>query len=103
MGTYLAGVRRLVERQDSYSLFRYFPHIPDTTYGEEFHNIGEEHTILGDCTFRWLVSIKPSHLVYQCGDNCYLEPYLPRHFARKFGYDQLYVGNPNPLSGVREV
>lgn len=24
------------------------------------------------------------------------EPYMPSRFARQFGYDQLYVGNPNP-------
>jgi len=24
-----------------------------------------------------------------------LEPYVPSRFARQFGYDQLYVGNPN--------
>ena len=29
------------------------------------------------------------------GDTCYLEPYVPSRFARQFGYDQLYVGNPN--------
>jgi len=45
--------------------------------------------------FEWLVSIRPSHLVYQSGDICYLEPYVPCRFARQFGYDQLYVGNPN--------
>ena len=45
--------------------------------------------------FEWLVSIRPSHLVYKSGDPCYLEPYVPSQFARQFGYDQLYVGNPN--------
>lgn len=24
-----------------------------------------------------------------------LESYLPSQFARQFGYDQLYIGNPN--------
>ena len=42
-----------------------------------------------------LVSIRPSHLLYRSGDTCYLEPYVPSKFARQFGYDQLYVGNPN--------
>ena len=45
--------------------------------------------------FEWLVRIRPSHLVYMSGDTCYLEPYVPSRFARQFGYDQLYVGNPN--------
>ena len=39
------------------------------------------------------------HLVYQYGDVCHLEPYLPSRFARQFGNDQLYVGNPNPRLG----
>ena len=43
----------------------------------------------------WLDSIRPSHLVYRSGDTCYLEPYVPSQFARQFGYDQLYIGNPN--------
>ena len=30
-----------------------------------------------------------------CGDVCFLEPYMPSRFTRKFEYDQLYVGNPN--------
>ena len=42
-----------------------------------------------------VVSIWLSHLVYRSGDTCYLEPYVPSRFARQFGYDQLYVGNPN--------
>ena len=52
IGTYLARVRRLVECQDSYSLFRCFSHIPDTTNGEEFRNVGDERTTLGDGTYR---------------------------------------------------
>ena len=39
--------------------------------------------------------IRPCHLVYRCEDVCFLEPYLPSRFARQFGYDQLYIGNPN--------
>jgi len=95
VGKYLAGVRRLVKRQDSYNLFWCFPLIPGTMYGEEFHDIGDKCTMLGEGTFKWLVSIRLSHLVYYCEDDCYLEPYLPSHFARQFDYNQLYVGNPN--------
>ena len=43
--------------------------------------------------FEWLVSIRPSHLVYRSGDICHLEPYVPCRFARQFGSDQLYVGD----------
>ena len=103
IGTYLARVRRMVERQDTYNLFCCFSHIPNTTYGEEFRDAGDEHTTLGDGTFRWLVTIGPSNLVYKCRDDCYLEPYLPCRFVSQFGYDQLYVCNPNPRLGCTEV
>ena len=82
------------------SLPLFFPH-PDITYGKEFREVGDERTILGECTFMWLVSIKPSYLVYRCGDD--LEPYLPCRFARQFGYDELYIGNPNPRLRCMEV
>ena len=36
--------------------------------------------------------------VVQKRDTYYLEPYVPSRFARQFGYDQLYVGNPNNLA-----
>ena len=42
------------------------------TYGE-FRDVGNERTTLGEGTFRWLVSIRPSHLVYRCGDDYYLD------------------------------
>ena len=95
-------VQRLVERQDSYNLFCCFPHIPDTTYGEKFRDVRDERTMLGDGTFWWLDSIRPSLLVYRCGDDCYLESYLSSRFFRQFGYDQLHVGNPNPRLGCTE-
>ena len=58
---------------------------------------GEGQTSLSWGIFEWLVSIGPSHLLYRSGDTCYLEPYVPSRFARQFGYDQLYVGNPNSI------
>ena len=60
-GKYLVGVRRMVDCQDSYSLFRCFPHIPDTGYDEKFQDLGDDHSSLGEGTFKWLVSIRPSH------------------------------------------
>ena len=78
-----------------YSLFRCFPYIPDIGYGEEFHDVRDGVSSLEQGIFKWLDIIKPSHLVYHCGDVCYLKPYVPSRFARQFGYDQLYVGNPN--------
>ena len=92
----MAGVRKLVRRYDVYNLYRCFPSILGAGYGEEFFDIGDGRSSLVQGVFKWLVSIRPSHLVYRCGDICYLESYIPSHFTRQFGYDQLYVGNPNP-------
>ena len=92
-------VRRLIERQD-YSFFRCFPYIPGIEYGEKFQDNEDNHSSLGLGTFKWLVSIRLSHLVYRCSDDCYLEPYL---LARQFGYDQVYVSNPNPRLDTWEV
>ena len=93
--TYVAAFRKLLCRHDVYSLFRCFPYIHDAGYGEEFMDVGDGQTLLSRGVFEWLVSIRPSHLVYRSGDTCYLEPYVPSRFARQFGYDQLYEGNPN--------
>ena len=75
--TYVAAVRKLLCRYDVYSLFRCFPYIRDADYGEEFKDVGDEKTSLSREIFEWLVSIRPSHLVYWSGDTCYLEPYVP--------------------------
>lgn len=32
--------------------------------------------------------------MYRSGYVCELSPYFPSQFAKKFGYEQLYVGNP---------
>jgi len=63
-------------RLDSYSLFQCFPNIPGTEYGEKFQDNGDSQSSLGLGTFKWLVSIRPFHLVYRCGDDCYLEPFI---------------------------
>jgi len=91
----VAAVRKLLCRHDAYSLFRCFPYIRGVGYGEEFKDVGDGRTSLSRGVFEWLVSIKLSHLMYQSRDVCYWEPFVPSHFARQFGYDQLYVGNPN--------
>ncbi|ONK73034.1 uncharacterized protein A4U43_C04F26450 [Asparagus officinalis] len=36
----------------------------------------------------------PGYLTFRVRNQCFIEPYLPCRFARQFGYDQLYVGNP---------
>jgi len=92
---YIAGIRKIIAYYDNYSLYRCFPNISGTSYDEEFQDIGTSRTTLGHGPFRWLVSIRPSNLLCRLGDTCLLEPYVPCRFARQFGYDQLYVGNPN--------
>ena len=93
---YITETQKLVHHYGAYSLYRCFPSIPGAGYGEEFFDLGDGRSSLGQGVFNWLVNIRPSHLVYMCGDICYLEPYIPNHFTRQFKYDQHYVGNPNP-------
>ena len=97
-GTYIAGVRKLVCHYNAYSIYRCFPTIPGAGYGEDFKDVGDRRSSLGHGVFKWLVSIRSSHLVYRCGDICYLEQYVPSHFARQFGSGQLYVGNLIPAA-----
>ena len=41
------------------------------------------------------MSIRLGYLVFRQIDTYTIEPYLRSRFARQFGYDQLYMGNPN--------
>ena len=70
----MAAVRKLLCRHDVYSLFRCFSYIRDAGYGEEFKDVREGQTSLSRGVFEWLVSIRPSHLLYRSGDTCYLGP-----------------------------
>src|SRR5436189_3310094 len=45
--------------------------------------------------FTWLLNIRPGYHLFRREVECWIEPYTPSRFARQFGYDQLYVGNPN--------
>ena len=62
---YLAMARKMVHRYDAYNLFRCFPHIPGTDHGVEFTDDGSTFSSLGAGIFRWLVTIRPSHLLYR--------------------------------------
>ena len=92
---YVVGVRKLLCCHDAYNLYRCFPYIQGTSYAEEFKDVKDSMTSLNRGVFEWLVSVRPSYLVYLSGDIYYLEPYISSSFARQFGYDQLYIGNPN--------
>jgi len=80
-----------------------FPLYPRHSLYQGVLDIGDERTLLGEGTFKWLVSIRTSHLVYRYGDDYYLEPYLPNRFIRQFSYDQLYVSNQTLGIGTWEV
>jgi len=45
--------------------------------------------------FWWLINIQPGYLVFQQDNACTIKPYMPSRFVRQFGYDKLYIGNPN--------
>jgi len=71
--------------------------ISGASYGDKFADLAgsDDFTRLPSGVFWWLINIQPGYLIYRQGDSCAIEPYMPSHFARQFGYDQLYVGNPN--------
>src|SRR3954469_24682551 len=52
-------------------------------------------TTLAPGPFTWLLNIRPRYHLFRREAECWVEPYTPSRFARQFGYDQLYVGNPN--------
>ena len=68
--TYIAGMQKLVRHYDAYRLYMCFPSIPGARYGEEFFVIGDERSSLRQGVFKWLMSIRSSHLVYRCSDIC---------------------------------
>ena len=55
----------------------------------------DDFTRLPSGVFWWLINIRHGYLIFRQGNSYTIEPYMPSHFARQFGYDQLYVSNPN--------
>src|SRR5438270_7347841 len=51
--------------------------------------------------FTWLLNIRPGYHLFRREMECWIEPYTPSRFVSQFGYDQLYVGNPNSDLAVR--
>jgi len=83
---------------NNYQLDRCFPEIHDASYGDKFADLVglDGFTRLSSGVFWWLINIRPGYLLFWQGNSCTLEPYMPYRFARQFGYDQLYIDNPNP-------
>ena len=74
---HIVAVCKLLCRHDVYNLFRYFPYIHDAGYDKEFKDVRDGRMLLSRGVFEWLVSIRPSYLVYRSEDTCYVEPYIP--------------------------
>jgi len=99
--TYMFFIRRTIQSDVNYHLVRCFPDIEDAYYGERSLDFASPYgfTTLSTGVFCWLINIQPGYLVFCQDDTCTIKPYMPSRFARQFGYDQLYVGNPN--TGLR--
>ena len=95
--TYMYYVRKCILSASNYQLNRCFPEIPGASFGELFTDSAgqDDFTRLSTGIFWWLVNIRPGYVLFRQGTSCTIEPYMPNRFARQFGYDQLYVGNPN--------
>ena len=94
---YIFFVRKCILNASNYQLDRCFPEIAGASYGVKFADLAgpDDFTRLPSGVFWWLINILPGYLIFWQGNSCTIEPYMPSRFARQFGYDQLYVGNPN--------
>ena len=94
---YMYYIRKCILTASNYQLNRCFPEITGAAYGDKFADmVGPNNfTRLSSGVFWWLNNIQPGYLLCRQGNSCTIEPYMPNRFARQFGYDQLYVGNPN--------
>jgi len=95
---YIFFIRKTILNGNDYQLDRCFPEIHDASYRDRFADseTPDGFTRLSSGVFWWLINIRPGYLVFRQGNSCTLEPYMSYWFARQFGYDQLYIGNPNP-------
>lgn len=97
--TILFQTRRALNIGNNWSFYCATPDVATEHHGSSFIDKGTTISKLSSGVFAWLMFIRPSHLIYRNGNNCTFEPYLPSHFVRQFGYDQLYVGNATPGLG----
>src|SRR4051812_37882814 len=90
-------IRQLLSRLENYQLYRCPPSFDKTVDGGSFVDLAGEDgsTMLAPGPFTWLLNIRPGYHLFHWKMECWIEPYTPSRFARQFGYDQLYVGNPN--------
>jgi len=98
---YMFFIRKSILSSSNYQLDRCFPEIFGASYGDKFADLAglDDFTRLPSGVFWWLINIRHGYLIFRQGDSCTIKPYVPSHFARQFGYNQLYVDNPN--AGLR--
>src|SRR3954465_12091460 len=82
----------------NYQLYRCPPSFDETVDDGSFVDLagGDGSTMLAPGPFTWLLNICRGHHLFRREMECWVEPYTPSRFTRQFGYDQLYIGNPNP-------
>src|SRR4051812_17898274 len=79
------------------------PSFDETVDGGSFVDLAGDNgsTMLAPWTFTWLLNIHTRYHLFRREMECWIVPYTLSRFARQFGYDQLYVGNPNSDLTVR--
>lgn len=71
------------------------------TYGDSFEDVIDRdgYISLPPEALLWPLNIRLGYFVFRQGATCMIEPCMLNMFAMRFGYDQLYVGNPSPVLG----
>jgi len=97
-GGYMAVIWRIIQSSVNYQLVSASQIFLEWPMGSDLSIIlgFDGFTTLSTSVFCWLINIRPRYLLFLQGNICTIEPYMPSRFARQFGYDQLYVRNPNP-------
>src|SRR5438270_505676 len=96
-------IRQLLSRPENYQLYRCPPLFDETTDDGSFVDLAGHNgsTLLAPGPFTWLLNICPGYHLFRWEMECWIEPYTPLRFTRQFGFDQLFVGNPNSDLTVR--
>ncbi|ONK80915.1 uncharacterized protein A4U43_C01F23170 [Asparagus officinalis] len=96
-GRGFADVRKQFQNHKCWVFPTCFPQFSGQ-YGDSLIDVekpGTGQTFLDSGCFDWLVNIRSGYVIFRVQNRCYIEPYLPCRFAHQFGYDQIYVRNPN--------
>src|SRR4051812_5802027 len=93
---------QLMSRPENYQLYRCPPSFGETMDDGSFVDLAgdDRSNMLAPGPFTRLLNIRSEYHLFRQETECWIESYTPSRFARQFEYDQLYVGNPNPLLNV---